>query len=138
MLARPVSNRIVKRVPIVGWFKPQGIPMRHLEKVQLTVDEYEAIRLADLEGMYQEDAAKEMQISRQTFGRILDSAHHKIADTIINGKSLYIGGGSYFIEGERTLTCGCCKHTWAQSEKAHAVHCPMCANKQKKQKAAGV
>jgi len=57
------------------------------------VDELEAIRLADLHGLYQEDAAKQMNVSRQTLGRILESAHKKIADTLVNGKALLIEGG---------------------------------------------
>jgi predicted DNA-binding protein (UPF0251 family) len=54
------------------------------------LDEVEAIRLADLEDLYQEQAAKKMNISRQTFGNIIHSAHKKIADAIINGKALQI------------------------------------------------
>jgi len=59
----------------------------------LTFDEIEAVRLADLEGLYQEDAAKKMKVSRQTFGRIIESAHKKIADALVNGKALSIKGG---------------------------------------------
>jgi predicted DNA-binding protein (UPF0251 family) len=59
----------------------------------LTLDEFEAIKLADFEGLYQEQAAVKMDISRQTFGRIIDSAHRKIADVLINGKALKIAGG---------------------------------------------
>ena len=61
-----------------------------LEKVLLTKDEMEAIRLADLEGFYHEDSANEMNISRPTFGRILSSARGKITDALINGKSIEI------------------------------------------------
>ena len=57
------------------------------------MDELEAIRLADLEGMYQEDAASRMSVSRQTFGNILTSAHKKIADCLVNSKALKIEGG---------------------------------------------
>ena len=64
--------------------------MRSLQEVCLDVCEVEAIRLADLEGMYQEDAAKEMEVSRQTFGNIINSAHKKIADALINGKAIKI------------------------------------------------
>jgi predicted DNA-binding protein (UPF0251 family) len=64
-----------------------------LEHVTLTVDELEAIRLADLQGLYHEQAAEKMNISRQTFGRILESAHKKIADVLVNGKALSIEGG---------------------------------------------
>jgi len=57
------------------------------------VDEFEAIRLTDLEGLYQADAAEKMNISRQTLGRILESAHKKIADALVHGKALLIKGG---------------------------------------------
>ena len=59
----------------------------------MTVDEFEAIRLTDLEGLYQADAAEKMSISRQTLGRILESARKKIADALVNGKALLIKGG---------------------------------------------
>jgi len=65
-----------------------------LEEVNLTLDELEAIRLADLTELYQEDAAKKMNISRQTFGNIINSAHKKIADALLNAKALKIGGGT--------------------------------------------
>jgi len=61
--------------------------------VNLTLDELEAIRLADLEGLYQEDSAKKMDISRQTFGNIIKKAHKKIADVLLNAKALKIEGG---------------------------------------------
>jgi len=64
-----------------------------LEEINLTLDELEAVRLADLDGLYQEDAAKKMDISRQTFGNIINSAHKKIADALLNGKALKIEGG---------------------------------------------
>jgi len=71
-------------------FKPCGIPNRELETVYLSPDEMEAIRLADLEGLYQEDAAGKMEVSRPTFSRILNNARAKIADALINGKSIEI------------------------------------------------
>lgn len=64
-----------------------------LEEINLTLDELEAIRLADLDGLYQQDAAKQMNISRQTFGNIIDKAHKKIADVLLNAKALKIEGG---------------------------------------------
>ena len=69
--------------------------MRMLEYVALTVDELEAIRLADLEGLYQEQAAAHMNVSRQTFGRILEAAHKKVAEALVHGKALSIEGGSF-------------------------------------------
>jgi predicted DNA-binding protein (UPF0251 family) len=77
-------------IPNVVYFKPRGIPLCSLQEVGLNLDEVEAIRLADLEDLYQEQAAKKMNISRQTFGNIIQSAHKKIADAIINGKALQI------------------------------------------------
>ena len=85
-------------LPQVTFYKPRGIPLSVLQHVALTVDELEAIRLADLEGLYQEQAAEKMNISRQTFGRIIESAHKKIADALVNGKALAIEGGSYEID----------------------------------------
>ncbi len=69
-------------------YKPCGIPANTLDSVVLTHDEMEAIRLADLEGMYQQDASELMQISRPTFSRLLERAHRKIADALINSKAI--------------------------------------------------
>jgi predicted DNA-binding protein (UPF0251 family) len=69
-------------------FKPCGVPGHSLEVIYMTKDEIEAIRLADLEGLYQEEAANKMEVSRPTFGRILNAARKKLADAIINGKSI--------------------------------------------------
>lgn len=90
---RPKRCRKVCGVPDPKYFKPRGIPSSDLEELILTIDEYESLRLADLNGMYQEDAAKQMGISRQTFGRIIESAHKKIADAIVNTKAIQIEGG---------------------------------------------
>lgn len=62
--------------------------MNKLQEVVLNDDEIEAIRLADYDSLYQEEAAEKMKISRQTFGRIIESAHHKVAEALINGKAL--------------------------------------------------
>ena len=84
---RPYKCRKVEQEPEIKFFKPNGIPAKLLEKVVLTVDEFESVRLADLEGLYQEEAAERMNISRQTFGNIIASAHSKIADCIVNAKA---------------------------------------------------
>lgn len=92
---RPKSCRRVKGTPKVRCFRPQGIPRGQLEEVVVTVDELEAIRLADLEGLYQSAAAEKMNVSRQTFGRILDSAHKKVAEAVVYGKSIVFDGGVF-------------------------------------------
>jgi predicted DNA-binding protein (UPF0251 family) len=82
--------------------------MRLLEQVNLTVAEVEALRLSDLEGLYQEEAAEKMDVSRQTFGRVLKEARRKIAESLIEGKALKIEGGAYrMLSGfYRCETCG--------------------------------
>jgi predicted DNA-binding protein (UPF0251 family)/predicted Fe-Mo cluster-binding NifX family protein len=102
---RPISERRLGAPIPPRVMKPAGIPARELEEIRLGFDEAEALKLADLEGLYQEAAARSMGVSRQTFGRIIESAHRKVADAILNGKALRIGGGEIAIEeqGERTM-----------------------------------
>jgi predicted DNA-binding protein (UPF0251 family) len=100
-MPRPRHCRRVWQLPQANYYKPRGIPLSVLEEVTLTVDEFEAIRLTDLEGLYQADAAEKMNISRQTLGRILESAHKKIADVLVNGKALLIKGGPIEITAAR-------------------------------------
>jgi DNA-binding XRE family transcriptional regulator len=76
------------------------------------MDELEAVRLADLEGIYQETAAKRMNVSRQTFGNIIKSAHKKIAEALVNAKALRIEGGVVKMI-EKRFHCGGCKHEWS-------------------------
>ena len=111
-MARPHKFRKISCLPDVPYFKPAGIPVRRLQEIILTIDEYEALRLADLEKLYHENAARKMGISRQTFGNILTKAHYKIADCIINGKAIKIEGGVYRMDGTRTFLCKECKHHW--------------------------
>lgn len=92
-MSRPCKCRHVCGQPQADYFKPRGIPVSDLDEVALTVDEFEAVRLADLEGLYQEEAAKKMNVSRQTFGNIIVAAHKKIADVLVNAKALKIEGG---------------------------------------------
>jgi uncharacterized protein len=93
-------------------FKPAGIPATALKQITLGLDEMEAIRLADLLGLYQEDAAREMNISRQTFGRIIDAAHKKVAEALTQGKVLCIAGGTVEMARKRVFSCRACKARW--------------------------
>ena len=81
-------------------FKPAGVPMRHLEEVILTDDESEVIDLIDYKGMDQQDAGRQMKISRITVQRIYKSARYKIAESLIEGKALRLHGAG-------VLNCGC-------------------------------
>jgi predicted DNA-binding protein (UPF0251 family) len=97
-MPRPRKNRWICCEPGVTFFKPRGIPMTELEEVRLAIDELEAIRLKDLEGLEQEETAAKMGISQPTLHRILLSAHTKTADALVNGKALRIEGGDYVIK----------------------------------------
>ncbi len=90
---RPKKTRWIKCVPGERCFKPLCKPLSKLEDVYLTLDEFEAVRLACLEGLKQVEAAKLMKISRSTFSRIITSAHRKIADGLVNIKAIRIEGG---------------------------------------------
>ncbi len=90
-MARPIKIRRIRCVPAASYFKPVGIPMRELDELVLGMDELEAMRLTDLNGLYHAEAAERMGVSRQTIGNILSSAHRKLADALLNGKALRIG-----------------------------------------------
>ncbi|MBS3089161.1 DUF134 domain-containing protein [Candidatus Pacearchaeota archaeon] len=94
-MVRPRLCRRVRFNPDVTYFKPRGIPLTELEETILNVDEFEAVRLKDLEGLEQEECAKKMNISQPTFHRMVISARKKIADAIVNGKAIRIEGGNF-------------------------------------------
>jgi predicted DNA-binding protein (UPF0251 family) len=94
-MPRPRICRRVRFRPGVTYFKPAGVRMIDLDEVVLTVDEYEAVRLVDLEEVGQGKAGKQMKISQPTLSRLLKSARKKISKAIIKGKAIRIEGGSY-------------------------------------------
>lgn len=98
-MPRPTIDRRIRTVPAFDVFRPAGsCPMQGLADVVLSLDEFEALRLADYEGLYQEAAALRMGISRQTFGRIVESARKKVADALVNGKVLRVEGGNTVLQ----------------------------------------
>ena len=103
-MARPCCLRKIGFLPGVRYFKPAGIRMRSLEEVTLHLDEIEALRLADLEGLYQEEAASRMGISRPTFSRITAEARWKVADALVHGKALRVEGGEEMEKGDNLMT----------------------------------
>ncbi|OGS35380.1 MAG: hypothetical protein A2293_03240 [Elusimicrobia bacterium RIFOXYB2_FULL_49_7] len=92
-MPRPFKCRRIGCIPDHLYFKPKGIPLIELAEVTLSMDELEALRLSHVESLYQEGAALRMNVSRQTFGNILDSAHRKVSDFLVNAKALRIEGG---------------------------------------------
>lgn len=94
-MPRPTKWRCVSFMPQITYFKPAGVPLRLLKEVCLSVEEAEAIRLKDLEGLEQEECSQRMHISRPTFHRVLGSARKKVAESLINGKAIRIDGGNF-------------------------------------------
>ncbi|MEJ2745334.1 MAG: DUF134 domain-containing protein [bacterium] len=102
-MPRPRCLRRIFCLPGITYFKPAGVPLRVLEEVVVTLDEVEALRLADLEGLYQEAAAERMKISRPTFSRLIESAHKKVAEALVDGKALRLEGGPVQMKGGMTM-----------------------------------
>lgn len=125
-MSRPLKCRRVAFLPDMSYFKPAGIPLRSLEEVQLSVDEIEALRLKDLEGLEQEESAEKMNISRPTFQRVLASARRKVADVLLNGKAIRIEGGNFEVVSRRFR---CMRgHEWEINslDNIPPVICPTC------------
>jgi uncharacterized protein len=128
-MPRPCKCRRVGCDPAHTYFKPRGIPVTELDEVVLKLDELEALRLADIESLYHEEAAEKMNVSRQTFDRILVKAHATIADAIVNGKAIKIEGGR-IMPNERKFQCSDCSHAWALSYgTGQPDACPGCQGK---------
>ena len=92
-MARPHRPRQVFCLPRTFLFKPVGIPARDLEQRVLKIDELEAMRLVDLEGLGHEEAALSLGVSRQTVGRLLEQGRRTVAEALLNGRALAIEGG---------------------------------------------
>ncbi len=127
-MPRPKKNRKVHLPPLFTEFKPIGIAGRDLDDVIMTIDEYEAFRLADLEGMSHDEAAEEMEISRPTFTRLIETARKKVAEMVVKGKRLRIEGGN--IEYRQNLIrCLDCGHLFRSSFDEVFDTCPVCGSK---------
>ena len=110
-MPRPFRKRMVRHSNEL-FYKPAGVRMANLQSVTLEADEYEALRLADLEKLSHEDAGKKMKVSRQTFGRIIEKAREKTADALINGKALSITAKGPVEMLKASLVCSGCGHAW--------------------------
>ncbi len=114
-MARPIKWRRIESIPTVSYFTPSNDAIGgDVPKNTLFLEELEAIRLKDLEGLEQEECAKRMNVSRPTFQRILIAAREKTADSLINGKAIHIVGGNYTLNicPVRCLDCG---KSWMES-----------------------
>jgi len=124
-MPRPQDNRIVHEPPLFSEFKPMGVRGRNLEQIQLTLDEFEALRLADYMGLMHAEAADEMEISRSTFTRLIEKARKKIADFLIQGKLLTIEGGSIHFRNN-IIHCQDCGHMFKINIDKAITECPAC------------
>jgi predicted DNA-binding protein (UPF0251 family) len=125
-MSRPQKCRRVEFLPNANYYKPSGVPLRDLEEVSMSIEEAEAIRLKDLEGLEQEQGAGKMNISRPTFQRVLASARQKIANALLNGKAIRIEGGNFQMTWRR-FRCHQ-GHEWELDEPVSIVPelCPTC------------
>ena len=132
-MARPTKWRKIEKIPTVPYFVPSGDDIPEVPKNVLKLEELEAIRLKDLEGLEQGDCAKKMEVSRPTFQRILLSAREKIADSLVNGKIIHIEGGN-FTQNICPVRCAECGREWMESYenmksiKNNEYKCPACGS----------
>jgi len=130
-MPRPVKLRCIAKMPQFSYFKPLGVPVHILNKVSLSVEEIEAIRLKDMEGLEQEAGAQKMCISRPTFHRILQSARKKLADALVTGKAIHIEGGNFGLPQSRFI-CNEDGYKWNVPfnilASGNPISCPNCSS----------
>lgn len=130
-MARPTKWRKIENIPLIQCFIPSQKDETQVSKNILKLEELEAIRLKDLEGLEQEGCAQRMGVSRPTFQRILCCARAKIADSLIKGKAICIAGGN-FTRNICIIKCLDCGNEWmdsyenVESIKSEAYLCPDC------------
>jgi predicted DNA-binding protein (UPF0251 family) len=129
-IPRKRKKCLVGYFPPANYYKPAGVPLRELDEVKISVEEFEALRLKDLEGMDQEQCAERMGIARTTFQRILYAARSKIAGALVEGKAIRIEGGEYIMQS-RPFKCVRCGREFEVPRAAAWVegegYCPRCS-----------
>ncbi len=135
-MVRTKKCRVVSSLPNITYFKPAGIPLKFLNEIRLSVEEAEALRLKDIEGLQQTEAAGKMGVSRPTFQRVLSAARKKVADALLNGKAIRIEGGSFQIS---PLSPGCPANHPPQidAQGGQRAKCPFCSKGESKDMASG-
>ena len=127
-MPRPEKQRMVHSPPLFNSFKPTGVGRSSLVPIMLSLDEYEAIRLADYHGHDHAEAAEMMEISRSTFTRLIDKARGKVAKFLINGANLTIAGGNIHFRGN-IIRCIDCEHMFNTDFEQTLTECPSCGSK---------
>jgi predicted DNA-binding protein (UPF0251 family) len=127
-MVRPQKERGIKEPPRVQSFKPIGIPGAFIDRIDVTIDEFEAIRLADVEGLDHQEASERIGISRSTFSRLVERAHKKIAEALVNVKELFIEGGNVHFR-KNLFRCGKCGNAISiDINRPRPQKCPECGN----------
>ena len=130
-MPRPKRSRFIRTIPAVTYFKPRGIPMSQLKEVCLGVDELEALRLCDLEGLYHDKAAEMIGVSRQTLGRILEQARKKVVEALVYGKALRIESPPD-AQILTQYTCSSCHYQWREAFVLKKTPCcPKCRSEER-------
>jgi uncharacterized protein len=126
-MPRPKKWRIVSSIPTIKVFGPLGTNVEETELVMMSVEEYESIRLMDLDGLDQNECAKKMMVARSTFQRIYTSAKKKMANCVVNGKVLKVEGGNYTLNICK-MFCSNCGYEWEEKfeEIDENIKCPNC------------
>ncbi len=127
-MSRPKNERFVVKPPLFTQFKPIGVRPEMLKDTKLSLDEYEALRLADYEAYSHAEAAEEMEISRSTFSRLVECARKKTATFIINGTFLSIEGGNVHFRSN-IIRCTDCGQMFKISMSNDIEICPKCNSK---------
>ncbi len=132
-MARPTKWRRIEHIPAIPYFVPAEKDVAELSENRLKLEELEAIRLKDLEGLEQGECAERMEVSRPTFQRILLSAREKVADSLIHGKMIHIEGGNFTLN-ICPIKCNDCGKEWKESfenvetMKSGNYACPDCGS----------
>jgi predicted DNA-binding protein (UPF0251 family) len=130
-MPRPRKRRRLLRQPQPAIYKPVGVPLKSLASTVLLHEELESLRLADLEGRYQAEAAEQMGVSRSTFQRIVTEARRKVALALVDGHALQIEGGTFRVAAVRWHCTGC-GHNWEiehGSGQGEPGMCPACGSR---------
>ena len=128
-MARPIKCRRVEFFPENTYFMPFGKRKCEVEEITLKIEELEAMRLKDIEGLNQEECAERMQISRQTFQNIIDSARKKVTIALTEGNAIHISGGNYTL-GSCQLKCLSCGKVYELNHEQDKHTCPYCGSKE--------
>ncbi|MDD5016958.1 MAG: DUF134 domain-containing protein [Eubacteriales bacterium] len=127
-MVRPIKLRNVEGFPETAYFAPPGRKKCDMCEYVLKIEELEAMRLKDVQGLNQYQCAEKMGISRQTFGNIIDSAREKVARALTSGGAIRIAGGNYATR-VCALKCFDCGHIYDVNLEQDKRNCPRCGSK---------